>query len=64
MRIRVDHDRCTGHGRCYDVAEEVFGDDDEGHTKLLIDGEIPADLEQDARLAVLNCPERALTALE
>lgn len=64
MRIEVDHDRCTGHGRCYDVAEDVFGADDEGHTTLLIEGEIPAEHEKDARLAVLNCPERALTALD
>lgn len=61
MRIVVDHDRCQGHGRCYDLAPEVFAADDEGYVELRIEGELPAELEQQARSAVLNCPESALT---
>ncbi len=30
MRVRIDESRCTGHGRCYAVAPEEFGYDDDG----------------------------------
>jgi len=29
MRIVVDHEKCQGHGRCYDLAPEVFRADDD-----------------------------------
>jgi ferredoxin len=60
MRIVVDHDACQGHGRCYDLAPEVFEADDEGYVVLLVDGDLPAELEDPAANAVRNCPERAL----
>ena len=60
MRIIVDHEACQGHGRCYDLAPAVFGADEEGYTVLLVEGEVPAELEDLARRAVMNCPERAL----
>lgn len=61
MKVVVDNSRCQGHGRCYDLSPEVFAADDDGYVLLNIDGEIPADLEQKARTAVLNCPENALS---
>ena len=61
MRIAVDMDRCQGHGRCYDLAPEVFGADDDGYAQLLVDGEVPAGLESQARAAEANCPERAIS---
>ena len=30
MRVRVDRKKCTGHGRCYVLAPEVYQHDDEG----------------------------------
>jgi ferredoxin len=38
----------------------LFGDDDEGFGKVLEDGVVPAGSEREARLAVANCPERAI----
>ena len=35
MRARIDNDKCTGHGRCYTLAPEVFGEDDEGYGTVL-----------------------------
>jgi ferredoxin len=62
VKIVVDHDRCQGHGRCYDLAPETFAADDEGHVTLLAPGQqLPADAEPQAHLAVRNCPERALS---
>jgi ferredoxin len=59
VRITIDTDRCTGHGRCYSLAPGLFDSDDEGHG-LLLTSEIPAGLEGQAWTAVQNCPERCL----
>jgi ferredoxin len=60
VRIEVDGDTCTGHGRCYTVAPEVFESDDDGYcaTRGL---EVPPG---QARLGARNCPERAIAVLE
>ncbi len=64
MKVRIDSDRCRGHGRCYDLVLGLFGDDDEGYGKVLGDGVVPPDQKREARLAVANCPERAIDLLE
>jgi ferredoxin len=61
MRIEVDGERCEGHGRCYTIAPELFGYDDEGYAVVLVDGDVPAEHEEKARLAAANCPEYAIT---
>ena len=61
MRLTIDPDICTGHGRCYTLAPQVFDADDMGNGVLLIDGDVPAELEDAARLAAANCPEGAIT---
>ena len=63
MKVQIDPERCQGHGRCYDLAPDLFGDDDEGFGKVLGDGTVPAGQEHDARLAALNCPEHAVELL-
>ena len=63
MKLRIDTERCQGHGRCYDLAPDLFGEDDEGFGQVLDDGTVPADRERDARLAVANCPEQAIEML-
>jgi ferredoxin len=64
MKLHIDSKVCQGHGRCYDLAPELFGDDDEGYGQVLGDGVVPPDSEHDARRAVANCPERAIELLE
>ncbi len=62
MRVTVDADVCTGHGRCYALAPDVFGPDDFGHCEILVpDGAVPVDLEAQARTGRDNCPELAIT---
>ena len=63
MRIRIDDAACTGHGRCYALAPEVFVPDDQGRSHLLV-ADIPAELRDTARDAVNNCPEEALTIVD
>lgn len=61
MRVHLDTEKCQGHNRCYALAPELFDVDDYGTAILLIDGVIPTELEEKARLAVANCPEFAIT---
>lgn len=64
MRVRVDTERCQGHGRCYATAPELFGPDELGNGHEIGDGVVPAGLEHQARVAVENCPEQAITVEE
>ena len=61
MRVRVDGEKCQGHNRCFAVAKELFELDDYGYSHELADGVVPPELEEKARLAVANCPERAIS---
>ena len=60
MKISLDRDACQGHNRCYSLAPELFDVDDEGYAVLLVDGEVPAGLEEKAQLCADNCPEFAI----
>lgn len=64
MRVTLDYDTCHGHQSCAIAAPEVFGADEIGNAVILIEGDIPAELEAKARRAVGNCPERALSIEE
>lgn len=59
-RIVVDTERCTGHGRCYTLAPDVFDADEVGHSVVLV-AEVSGDLEEQAVTAEKNCPEGAIT---
>jgi ferredoxin len=61
MRVRVDADKCQGHNRCYALAPELFDVDDYGQSHVRIEGDVPPELEEKARLAVANCPEYAIS---
>ena len=60
MRIKVDDDKCQGYNRCITVAQELFDLDEYGYSHEKEDGAVPKELEEKARLAVANCPERAI----
>ena len=64
MKVQINTERCQGHGRCYDLADDLFGDDEEGFGTVLGDGVVPPEKEPKARLAAANCPERAIEILE
>jgi ferredoxin len=61
VRVEVSSERCQGHNRCYVLAPELFDVDDLGSAVVRGDGNVPAELEDKARLAVANCPEYAIT---
>ncbi len=60
MKVRIDTGKCQGHGRCYDLVPDLFGEDGEGFGQVLGNGVVPSGREREARLAVANCPERAI----
>jgi ferredoxin len=60
VKVQIDPERCQGHGRCYDLAPSLFGDDEEGYGQVLGDGMVSPEQEREARLAVVNCPEHAI----
>ncbi len=64
MKVKVDQEKCQGHNRCFVVASELFELDDYGYAHEVGDGTVPAGLEEKARLAVANCPERAISIEE
>ena len=60
MKIEVIPEVCQGHARCQERCPEVFGTDDVEGKCVILMPDVPAALEQKARLAVKNCPEGAL----
>lgn len=64
MKVQIDTGRCQGHGRCYELAPDLFGEDEEGYGTVLGDGAVPPEKEKQARLAAANCPERAVVLVE
>jgi ferredoxin len=60
MKVVIDSERCTGHGRCYTLAPEVFDADDDGYGVVRVADVRPA-LEEQARLGMRNCPEGAIS---
>jgi ferredoxin len=60
VKVQISSERCQGHGRCYDLAPDLFGADDEGYGQVVGDGTVPPGREREARLSAANCPERAI----
>jgi ferredoxin len=58
--VSVDADRCTGHGRCYTLAPDIFDADEIGHCSVVI-GAVSGELEAQAKTGEQNCPEQAIT---
>jgi ferredoxin len=60
VKIKYGHEACQGHNRRYMLAPELFDADDEGRAILLVEGEVPAELEEKAGLAADNSPQFAI----
>ena len=63
MKIRVDPDRCEGHGKCATAAPAIFdlGDDDLSH--VLVD-EIPESQRENVKTAARLCPRQAIEIID
>lgn len=63
VKVELNRDVCTGHGRCYVLAPEVFEADDDGYGVVRV-AEVTPELEAAARKGAGNCPENAITVLD
>lgn len=63
MKVGLDESLCVGHGRCYELAPDVFGEDEQGHCRLLVE-DLGEDLVAQAQRGADNCPERAIVVEE
>ena len=60
MKVKVDEDRCRGHGMCLTLCPDVFQMTDDGYS-VADPSEVPAGLEAAAKDAIDNCPEQAIS---
>ncbi|MBJ7336615.1 ferredoxin [Mycolicibacterium sp.] len=63
MRVEVDLSRCTGHGICESIADDVFEVQDDGSV-LIHDAERPEGDRDRMRQAVIQCPAAALRLVD
>jgi ferredoxin len=63
MRVIIDKDKCTGHGRCYSLGPSVFDTDEYGNGVVITEN-LPEELLGQAQVALQNCPERAISVTE
>jgi ferredoxin len=62
VKILVDPEQCTGHGRCYSVAPDLLTYDDEGYVSVRGEAiDVPADQVEFAEEAEGSCPEGAIS---
>lgn len=60
MKVRVDEDKCQGHGLCRISAPELFfAREEDGHAYVK-DENVPPEQEDAAQLAADSCPELAI----
>lgn len=63
MRIIVDENRCTGHGFCENIAEDIFDVQGDGMAHLRQDT-VDEDRRAAVEEAIATCPTRALSVAE
>jgi ferredoxin len=63
MRVEVDLDKCTGHGICESIADDVFEVQDDG-TVHIDENERPDSDRVRMQQAVTQCPAAALRLIE
>ena len=63
MRVEVDLDKCTGHGICESIADDVFEVQDDG-TVRIDENERPESDRDRMQQAVTHCPAAALRLVD
>ena len=64
MKIFIDPNECTGHGRCYRLAPDLLTFDDEGYVSIRGEAiDVPEDQIEFAEEAEGTCPEGAISLI-
>ena len=61
MKIQIDATKCSGYGACTDHCPSLLEVDEWGYALVLGDGVVPEAIQADARAAVADCPEHAIS---
>ena len=56
MKVKVDHELCSGDGICVEVCPEVFEMNEDDQAIVIVDT-VPAEHEDAVREAAESCPE-------
>ena len=64
MKVAVDKDKCIGAGQCVMTAPEVFDQDEDAGTVVLLAEMPPATSQERVRRAVNFCPARVIEVHE
>ncbi|MET8992905.1 ferredoxin [Nonomuraea wenchangensis] len=62
MEIKADTTVCIGAGMCALTAPELFDQSEDEGTVLVLQREVPAEMEDAVRRAVTLCPSGAISA--
>lgn len=60
MKVIVDRDKCIGAGQCVMTAPDVFDQDEDAGTVVLLTERPPATVQDSVRRAVGFCPARVI----
>jgi ferredoxin len=60
MQVRIDKDQCIGAGQCVLSAPEVFDQDEEDGTVVLLQETPPATSQDEVRRAANFCPAQVI----
>jgi ferredoxin len=64
VRVRVDADRCMGHGMCAALVGEVYEVNEDTGFNEMGEFELPEPARAKALRGVSACPERAIAVLD
>lgn len=60
MKVKILNDECTGCEECVEAVEDVFKMSDDGELAVVKVETVPADLEDDVKEVVEDCPAEAI----
>jgi ferredoxin len=64
VKLYVDPEQCTGHGRCYKLAPDLLAPDAEGYVSIRGEAiDVPPGQADFAEEAAGTCPEGAISVL-
>lgn len=64
MRVVTDLDKCCGNGQCVMDAPEVFDQNQDDGTVIVLAEFPPAEYAEAVRSAAKNCPTESITVLD
>ncbi len=63
MKVKVDHELCSGDGICADICPEVFEMNDDDQANVIVDV-VPTEAEDAVKEAAEDCPESCIEIKE